>query len=114
MDKIVEKLVGLGVPGLVLLVAVSTSGLSGGAAIVTALSTLGGPFGMMGGLTVLGGLTLIGDAIGEYGVELIFKEVLKGLKQRGIKQVDIREAIDSYPITEDLKAKLNVFLNMMK
>lgn len=110
MDKVVEKLVALGVPGLVLLVAISTSGFAGGAAIVTALATLGGPFGMMGGLVGLGGLTLIGDAVGRYGVEAIFKEVLKGLQQKGMSKKEIRKTLEGYPITKELKNKLIGYL----
>jgi len=48
MDKIVSKIAALGVPGLVLLVAISATGLYGAAAITTALAALG-PFGMVGG-----------------------------------------------------------------
>lgn len=33
MDKIVEKIVGIGIPGLMLMVAISMTGLSGAAAI---------------------------------------------------------------------------------
>ena len=42
MDKVVDKIVGLGVPGLVLLIAVSISGFSGAAALTAALASLGG------------------------------------------------------------------------
>lgn len=110
MDKVVEKLVALGVPGLVLLIAISTSGYAGGAAIVAALAFLGGPFGMIGGLTVLGILTLIANAIGEYGVEAIFKEVLKGLQRKGLSKTEIRKTIASYPISQELKTKLYNYL----
>ena len=40
MDKIVNKIVGLGVPGLVLLMAMGISGWVGAAAITTALAML--------------------------------------------------------------------------
>lgn len=36
MDKVVSKIAALGVPGLVLMVAISATGLYGGAAITTA------------------------------------------------------------------------------
>ena len=49
MDKIVEKIVGLGVPGLILLVAINISGYAGAAAITSSLAILGGPAGMIGG-----------------------------------------------------------------
>lgn len=43
MEKIVSKIAALGVPGLVLLIAISATGLTGAAAITSALAALG-PF----------------------------------------------------------------------
>ena len=80
MDKVVQKLVALGIPGLVLLVVIATTGLAGGAAIVTALATLGGPLGMVGGIAALGILGLVADAIAEYGMSKIFAAVVEGLE----------------------------------
>lgn len=47
MDRIVNKIAGLGVPGIMLMVAISMTGLSGAAAITAALALLG-PGGMLG------------------------------------------------------------------
>ncbi|MDP3486811.1 MAG: hypothetical protein Q8S19_02620 [Bacillota bacterium] len=52
MDKLVTKIVALGVPGLILVVAMGVSGWAGGAAITVALA--GGPFGMLGGICTPG------------------------------------------------------------
>ena len=41
MDRIVNKIAGLGVPGIMLMVAISMTGLSGAAAITAALALLG-------------------------------------------------------------------------
>ena len=106
LDKIISSTVALGVPGLVLVVAVASSGLAGGAAVVAALAFLGGPFGMRGGMLVLGLLVLISKALTEYGIQPIFKRVLLGLKEKGQTKAQIIEAIDSYPISMDLKLKL--------
>jgi len=106
MDKVVEKLVALGVPGLVLLVVIGTSGLAGGAAIVAALAALGGPFGMLGGIGVLGIMTLVSGAVAKYGVEAIFKAVVKGLIEKGTSKPEIRRQISNYPITQGLKNTL--------
>ena len=54
MDKLVNKIVALGVPGLVLLIAMHLTGFAGAAALTAALASLGGPLGMLGGLAVLG------------------------------------------------------------
>ena len=58
MDRIANKIAGLGVPGIMLMVAISMTGLSGAAAITAALALLG-PGGMLGGIAFL----LLADAI---------------------------------------------------
>jgi hypothetical protein len=106
MDKIVAKLVALGIPGLVLLIAVSISGYAGAAAITTALSAFGGPFGMLGGIGVFGLAALILNAISEYGFEKIFTNVLLELRNKGYTKKQILNKIDKYPISHSLKLKL--------
>lgn len=106
MDKVVQKLVALGVPGLVLVIVIATSGVAGGAAIVTALAVLGGPLGMLGGIAALGILALVADAIAEYGLEKIFGAVVIGLIAKGHSRQQIRQKIESYPITSGLKKKI--------
>ena len=106
LDRVVSWLVGLGVPGLVLLIAISIGGLTGGAAIVAALATLGGPFGMIGGIALLGLLVLVSRAIAKYGVDEIFVRVVSGLIQKGVRKEDIIAAVEYYPVSADLKRKL--------
>ena len=110
LDKVVSIIVGFGIPGLVLLVAVITAGVAGGAAIVVALATLGGPIGMLGGIALLGVLLLISKALTEYGTEVLLRRVIVGLKQKGHSRPDIMKAIDSYPISKSLKAKLREYV----
>ena len=43
MDKIVSKIAGLGVPGLVLMVAINAAGLAAGAAAITSILALDCP-----------------------------------------------------------------------
>lgn len=54
MDEVVKKVAALGLPGVILVVTMAVTGLTGAAAITAALAALGGPFGMLGGITVLG------------------------------------------------------------
>jgi uncharacterized membrane protein len=114
LDKVVEKLVALGVPGLVLLVAIATMGVSGGAAIVSALAFLGGPFGMMGGIAVLGIIGLVSQGIASYGVESIFKGVVEGLRAKGKTHEQIRVELESYPISKAMKRALLEYLERLK
>jgi len=111
LDKLISRLVALGMPGLVLVVAVAATGLAGGAAIVAALATLGGPFGMMGAILLLGLLVLISHALAEYGFEAVFTGVLKGLRGKGLTKKQILEKIDSYPISLGLKLKLREYVD---
>ena len=114
IDEVVERIAGLGVPGLVLLVAMSGSGLFGGAAIVTGLAALGGPFGMIGGIgaVVLSGF--IAAAISKYGFENIFRRVIKKLREQGRTEEEILQKINQYPIAKELKLKLRDYIENME
>jgi hypothetical protein len=46
MDEVVKKVAGLGLPGVILVVTMAATGLTGAAAITAALAFLGGPAGM--------------------------------------------------------------------
>jgi len=80
MEKLLSKVAALGVPGLVLIVAMATAkaaGLAGGAVITTALAALGGPIGMIGGIAALGVMGLASLLFIEYGTEFVVKAVIK-------------------------------------
>ncbi|MDO9547705.1 MAG: hypothetical protein Q7J65_01910 [Candidatus Marinimicrobia bacterium] len=106
MDKLVEKIVALGIPGLVLLIAISATGYTGAAALTTALAALGGPFGMLGGIALLGLLVLISNGIAKYGFERIYRAVLGKLKEDGLTEEEIIKKINNYPISKGMKLKL--------
>ena len=105
MDKIVSKIAALGVPGLVFMIALSATGLAGGAAITAALAALG-PGGMIGGIATLGVIGLISEAIAEYGFDTIFSAVVQELYRRGETINSLFTKIDKYPVSKSLKAKL--------
>jgi hypothetical protein len=107
MDKLVDKIVALGVPGLVLLLAMSATGYAGAAALTAALAALGGPLGMLGGIAMLGVLALISKGLAEYGFEAIYSRVLHSLKnEKGLTEEEIKRKINSYPISKGMKLKL--------
>lgn len=110
MDEFIDKIAALGVPGLVLVVAMAVTGWTGAAAITAALAMLGGPFGMLGGIAVLGILGLISKGLAEFGFETIFKGIVEELKKKGKSQADIETEIDSYPISKTLKLKIKDYL----
>ena len=112
MDKIVSVIASLGIPGLVLLVAMGVSGWAGAAAITAGLASLGGPLGMLGGIALLGVLTLVSRGIAKFGFETLFKAVLTKLKEQGHTDEQIISKIQSYPISKELKLKLTEFINL--
>jgi hypothetical protein len=105
MNKAIEKIAALGVPGLIFLVAVSATGLSGAAAITAALAALG-PGGMVGGIVFLGVTGLVTESLTKYGFEAIFKAVVKELYKRGESVESIKAKVNKYPVTKTLKEKL--------
>ena len=105
MDKIVSRIVALGVPGLVLFVALSATSYAGAAAITTALAAIG-PFGILGGIASLGIIALFSLAITEYGFQDIYVQVIKELIKKGETKESILAKIDSYKISKNLKLEL--------
>lgn len=110
MDKLVSKVAALGVPGLVLVVAIGATGFAGGAAITTALAALG-PGGMIGGIATLGVIGLISEGIAKFGMDAVFSSVVKELYRRGETKESIKEKITRYPVSKDLKRKLYELLD---
>ncbi|WP_394871210.1 hypothetical protein [Clostridium butyricum] len=105
MDKIISKVAALGVPGLILIIAISATGLTGAAAITTALAVLG-PFGMLGGIATLGVIGLLSQGLADYGFDAIFTGVVKELYKNGETKGGLLAKIDKYPISKALKRKL--------
>jgi hypothetical protein len=105
-NQLISSIAGLGVPGLVLLVAMSATGYAGAAALTTALAALGGPLGMLGGIAVLGVLSMISKGLAAFGLDVIFSAVVDELKQRGITSEDILRAVKGYPIPGFIKDQI--------
>ena len=100
-------LVALGVPGIVLLVALETTGFAGAAAIVTALATLGGPLGWVGGFVSLGILVIVSKKMAEFGFDYLFSRVLKGVRESGKTKEQIFEEVEGYKIPDVMKRALH-------
>jgi hypothetical protein len=109
-DNVVSVIAGLGVPGLVLLVAMAISGWAGAVAITTALAALGGPLGMLGGIALLGVLALISKGLTEFGLEKIFSTVITRMEKDGQSKEGIYQQILKFPISSALKRKLRDML----
>ena len=105
MDKIVSKVAALGVPGLILIVAMAATGFSGAAALTAALAALG-PGGMIGGVVLLGVAGLLAQGLTEFGFDAIFSAVVKELYRKGETKQSILKKIEEYPVSKSLKRKL--------
>lgn len=104
MDELVKKIAGFGGPAIILLVAMSATGLAGAAAFTAALASLG-PFGMLGGIGFLAFISFSADKIAEFGYEKITEQVIK----EQLKTVSVDEMIKKvkkYPITKGMKLKI--------
>lgn len=109
MDEFVRKAAGIGLPFVVLLITMATTGLAGAAAITAALAMLG-PGGMIGGIVLLSMVGLAGDMLAKHGLEALLKGIYK---QRLINGEPLQKLIDEInwlPISDDLKRCLISFL----
>lgn len=114
MDKIAEKIAALGVPSLVLIAAINATGLTGAAAITTALAAIG-PFGIVGGIATLGVAGIISESIVNYGSMKVYKAVINELySKRGETKESIMMKIEKYPISKELKRELAETLIMLE
>lgn len=112
-DKAISKIAALGVPGLVFVVAIGSTGLVGAAAITTALAALG-PGGIVGGIAFLGVAGIISSVVAEKGVDYVFNSVIAELYAKGESKESIIAKIDKYHISKDLKLKLKDKVNSYK
>lgn len=113
LEKVISEIAALGVPGLIFVIAVSATGLTGAAAITAALAALG-PGGIVGGIAFLGVAGLISHGVTEFGVEAIFTGVVKELYLQGESKESIKGKIAKYPISKSLKLKLFDTLDNIK
>lgn len=109
MDELVKKLAGLGLPGIIFVIATAASGGSV-AAVVTLLSSLGGPLGLLGGLGLLGLVGAVGEFIAGYGIEAVLKLIYTERSKTESLRFLLKE-IKDLPITDELKVKLKNHLS---
>lgn len=71
LGDFIRKVAALGTPGVVFIVAMSSTGLAGAAAVTSALALLGGPAGIYGGIAILPIIAVAADYLTKYGLEYI-------------------------------------------
>lgn len=106
MDEFVERLAGIGIPALIFLTVMSSTGLVGAAAITSTLASLG-PGGMIGGIVLLCVISTSSSIIAKYGYSAIITATCKKIMAKENLTVDqMNEKIDKYLITKGLKEKI--------
>ncbi|MEG4169198.1 MULTISPECIES: hypothetical protein [unclassified Microcoleus] len=106
MDEFVRKAAGLGLPVILLLIVMATTGFAGAAAITTALAMLGGPAGMFGGIALLGITGLATEMLSKYGLEALLIGIYRQRIQNGESPAAICKEIRQLPISGDLRRRL--------
>lgn len=107
MDEVFRKVAALGLPGVLLAIAIATTGFAGGAALTTALAALGGPFGMLGGIALLGIGGLVADAVAKVGIDNFLVGVYCRRRQNEPHSKLLTE-IGKLPISGDLRNRLRL------
>jgi hypothetical protein len=105
MDYLIRNTITLGLPTLMLFIAIVATGQTGDAAVWSALVKIGGPFGMPIGLAVL---IFVGFVANYFSYFVVDSWLVKFYQKR--RELEPPEQlvieIDKLPITNDLKIKL--------
>ena len=106
MDEFVERLAGIGIPALVFIIVMSTTGLAGAAAVTATLALLG-PGGMIGGVVTLITMGAGSSIIAKYGYSAIISATCKKIMEKQhLSKDEMCAKIDKYFITKGLKEKV--------
>ncbi|MEG4849874.1 endonuclease/exonuclease/phosphatase family protein [Microcoleus sp. B5-D4] len=105
MDSIIRNTITLGLPALMLFIAIAATGKTGDAAVWSGLVKVGGSFGMLIGLGVLVFVGFIANYFSYFVVDSLLVRFYQ--KRRVLEQPEqLVTEIDKLPITNDLKIKL--------
>lgn len=96
ISETISAILPLGVPGLILISAMSISGFAGAAAFTAGLAALGGPLGMLGGGITLVTAGLITKQLQKYGFPVLAKAYIQRLLEKGESKTSIKEKINKH------------------
>lgn len=116
MDKLLSKVIALGVPAIVLIVSMATgkaSGLKGGAILTTALKSIG-PYGMKTGIAVLGIIGLVSQSFADFGVEITVKSAIKEVLKTKDAEVLKNDIDKKWWVSKSLKLNIINFIDKCK
>ncbi|MEG4046457.1 endonuclease/exonuclease/phosphatase family protein [Microcoleus sp. Pol17_C1] len=105
MDSIIRNTITIGLPALMLFIAIVATGKTGDAAVWSGLAKVGGSFGMLIGLGVLVFVGFVANYFSYFVVDSLLVRFYQ--KRRVLEQPEqLVIEIDKLPITNDLKIKL--------
>ncbi|MEG4342629.1 endonuclease/exonuclease/phosphatase family protein [Microcoleus sp. A003_D6] len=105
MDYIIRNTIAIGLPALMLFIAIGATGKTGDAAVFSGLVKVGGSFGMLIGLGVLVFVGFVANYFSYFVVDSLLVRFYQ--KRRELEQPEqLVTEIDKLPITNDLKIKL--------
>ncbi|MEG4235019.1 endonuclease/exonuclease/phosphatase family protein [Microcoleus sp. Pol11C3] len=105
MDRLIRNTITIGLPTLMLFLAIGATGKTGDAAVFSGLVKVGGSFGMLIGLGVLVVVGLVANSVSYFVVDSLLLRFYQ--KRRELEQPEqLVIKIDKLPITNDLKIKL--------
>ena len=117
LDTFINKIVGFGIPGLVLFSMISGTNFADAAVLfalvltfVEALTNLG-PFGALGELVMLGVIGYVAKKISKFGIGAITKNIVKAKLKKGMSKKDIIEESNNLFISSSLRNKIKKYLN---
>jgi GTP-binding protein EngB required for normal cell division len=111
MDEAIRKVAALGLPAIILVIVMATTGLTGAAAITSALAILGGPVGMLGGIFALGTVGVLADILAKFGIELVLMRIYE-IRSEKEPVEKLCQEIDNLPfINNGLKQKLKTVID---
>jgi hypothetical protein len=109
MDEIVRKIAALGLPGVILAITMIATGGMGSVGLVSAITVLGGPLELAGGLAILSLMTGLGNVICGYGLDVLLTSVDEERKKTESLPA-LRQEVRELLISDHLKVKLNLIL----
>lgn len=111
MDEFVRKAAAIGLPVIILLITMATTGLAGAAAITASLALLG-PGGMIGGIVLLGIIGLAADMLSKFGLDALLCAIYTERQKNGESTANLLKEIQNLPLSGDLKRKLREELSL--
>ena len=105
MDYLIRNTITLGLPALMLFIAIAATGKTGDGAVWSGLVKVGGPFGMPIGLGVLIFVGFVGNYFSYLVVDSLLVKFYQKRRELEPPEQLVRK-IDKLPITNDLKIKL--------